>query len=104
MVHEHFGNNVSNWIEIGDKRATDAVFANAHHVTELAHRHNRVSANPLEPRSYVAQYDEAFDRYTLWAAGQNPHLLQRMFAESVLGVPAYKVRVVCPDVGGGFGV
>ena len=40
----------------------------------------------------------------MWAAGQNPHLLQRMFALSVLLIPIYKLRVVCPDVGGGFGI
>lgn len=104
LVHERFGTNLVNWLEVGDKASTDAVFASAYHVTELVHRHNRVSANPLEPRAYVAQYDEAYDRYTLWATGQNPHLLQRMLADAVLGVPAYKVRVVCPDVGGGFGI
>ncbi len=58
---------------------------------------------PIEPRAYVAQYDQGRDSFTLWAAGQNPHLLQRMYA-GVLGVPAYKLRVVCPDVGGGFGI
>ena len=104
LVHDAFGTNLSNWIEVGDKAGTDSAFKHAHHITELVHWHNRVSANPIEPRAYVAHYDEAHDRYTLWATGQNPHLLQRMFAVSVLRVPTYKVRVVCPDVGGGFGV
>ena len=104
LVHDEFGSNRANWIEVGDKAATDAVFKNAHHVTEIVHWHNRVSANPIEPRAYIAQYDEAREHYTLWATGQNPHLLQRMFAGSVLGIPMHKVRVVCPDVGGGFGI
>ena len=104
LVHDEFATNLANWIEVGDKARTDAIFAEAYHVTEFVHWHNRVSANPIEPRAYIAHYDEARDRYTLWATGQNPHLLQRMFAVSVLGVPTYKVRVVCPDVGGGFGI
>ena len=104
LVHESFGTNLSNWVEVGDKAATDAVFGDAHHVTEFVHWHNRVSANPMEPRAYVAHYDEGKDSYTLWAAGQNPHLLQRMFAQSVLDIPIHKLRVVCPDVGGGFGI
>ena len=103
VLHERFGSNLVHEVEAGDAAATAAAFARAAHVSELAFRHGRVTANPMEPRAYLGLYDPARDHYTLWAAAQAPHLLRRWLAEHTLRVPIRKLRVVAPDVGGGFG-
>ena len=57
----------------------------------------------MEPRSAIGNYDDAMDSYTLWTSSQNPHLIRLLMCAFVLGLPEHKVRVVAPDVGGGFG-
>jgi carbon-monoxide dehydrogenase large subunit len=87
----------------GDKAAVDKAFAGAHHVTKLEFVNNRLIPNAIEPRAANATYSRADDSYTLYVANQNPHVERLLMTAFVLGLPEHKVRVVAPDVGGGFG-
>jgi carbon-monoxide dehydrogenase large subunit len=88
---------------LGDKAATDAAFAKAAHVTKLDIVNNRLIPNAIEPRAAVASYDRADEGYTLYVTSQNPHVERLLMTAFVLGLPETKVRVIAPDVGGGFG-
>src|SRR2546421_132970 len=88
---------------LGDKGAVDAAFAKAAHVTKLDFINNRLVPNAIEPRAANATYSRADDAYTLYVASQNPHVERLLMTAFVLGLPESKVRVVAPDVGGGFG-
>ncbi|MEL6852983.1 MAG: xanthine dehydrogenase family protein molybdopterin-binding subunit, partial [Bacteroidota bacterium] len=96
------GNLAFDW-ELGDKAATDAAMAAAHHVTTLDFVNQRVVPNAIEPRAAIGHYEDAYDRYTLYTSTQNPHLTRLLAAAFVLGIPEHKLRVVSYDVGGGFG-
>ena len=85
------------------KDAVDEAIRNAHHVTVLELRNNRLVANPMEPRCAIGEYDDADDMHTLWTTSQNPHVIRLLMGAFVLGIPEHKLRVVAPDVGGGFG-
>ena len=78
--------------------------ASAAKVVELSLNNNRLSANPIEPRAYLCDYDAARDRYTLYATTQQPHYLRRWLSVYTLHIPEHKIRVISPDVGGAFGV
>jgi carbon-monoxide dehydrogenase large subunit len=88
---------------IGDKSVVDSVFASAHHVTKLDLTNQRLVANPMEPRAAIGSFNRASDEYTLYVANQNPHVERLLMTAFVLGLPEHKVRVIAPDVGGGFG-
>ena len=103
LVHERFGTNVVFEIERGNRQQTQAAMASAAKVVELDLTNNRVSANPIEPRSYLCDYDAASDRYTLYATSQQPHYLRRWLSVYTLHIPEHKLRVVSPDVGGASG-
>ncbi|MFM1863215.1 MAG: hypothetical protein RLZ26_1737 [Pseudomonadota bacterium] len=96
------GNLIYDW-EIGDAGATDAAIAGAHHVTRMEITNNRLSPNPMEPRSAVATFDEAEDHYTLYTTSQNPHVARLVLSAFYNVAPEHKLRVIAPDVGGGFG-
>ncbi|MEY2618623.1 MAG: hypothetical protein RL522_1625 [Pseudomonadota bacterium] len=96
------GNHCYKWA-IGDKAAVDAAFQNAAHVTKLDLVNNRLAPNPMEPRAAIATYNRAGDDYTLYVANQNPHVERLLMTAFVMGLPEHKVRVIAPDVGGGFG-
>jgi aerobic carbon-monoxide dehydrogenase large subunit len=103
LVHEDCpGGNVGWTLTFGDQAATDAAFASAAHRVALRVVNNRVSANSLEPRGCVGQYDPA-GSYTLFTSTQNPHGVRGVVA-GLLGIPESMLRVVGPDVGGGFGM
>jgi carbon-monoxide dehydrogenase large subunit len=104
LVHPEFGNNLAFEIERGDRAKVEAAFAAASKVVELQLKNSRLSANPMEPRAYLCDYDAAGDRYTLYATTQQPHYLRRWLSIYTLHIPESKMRVVSPDVGGGFGV
>ncbi len=87
----------------GDKAGVDAAFAKAAHVTTLEFNNNRLIPNAIEPRAAVASYSRAEDSYTLYVSNQNPHVERLLMTAFVLGLPEHKVRVIAPDVGGGFG-
>jgi carbon-monoxide dehydrogenase large subunit len=96
------GNVCFDW-HLGDAAATDAAFAGAAHVTSIDLVNNRVVPNAIEPRAANGHYDTAEDRYTLYTTSQNPHLIRLLLGAFTLKVPEHKLRVVAPDVGGGFG-
>lgn len=103
LVHADVPKNMSFDWELGDKAKTDAAIASAHHVTTLEFVNQRLIPNAIEPRSAIGDYDESTDRYTLYTSSQNPHLIRLLMSAFVLGIPEHRVRVVSPDVGGGFG-
>jgi len=103
-IHPELGGNLVFEIERGDRAATEAAFAAAHHVTELTLPSNRVAGSPLEPRSFVCEYDPDRDRYIVWCTSQIPHYFRRWLAKYVLHEAEHKIQVISPDVGGGFGL
>ncbi len=102
-VHDEATDNQCYLWHIGDKEGTDATFANAAHVTKLTFRNNRLAPNAIEPRAANAAWNPSDDSYTLYVANQNPHVERLLMCAFVLGIPEHKMRVVAPDVGGGFG-
>jgi carbon-monoxide dehydrogenase large subunit len=88
---------------IGDKAQVEAAFANAAHVTKLDLTNNRLIPNAMEPRAVIGHYSRATDDYTLYVSNQNPHVERLLLTAFVMGLPEHKVRVIAPDVGGGFG-
>ncbi len=90
-------------VPIGDKAATDAAFAKAHAVAEVSIVNPRVITNFMETRAAVAEYDAKRDHLTLTIGSQGSHRLREILCGMVLKMPMEKMRVICPDVGGGFG-
>ncbi|NUB43043.1 xanthine dehydrogenase family protein molybdopterin-binding subunit [Fertoebacter nigrum] len=105
LVHEEIGSNLCfDWGFVEEnKAAVDEAFAKAAHVTTLELVNNRLVANPMEPRVAVADFESHSDQYTLYTTSQNPHVIRLLMGAFVLGIPEHKLRVVAPDVGGGFG-
>jgi aerobic carbon-monoxide dehydrogenase large subunit len=96
--------NIAFVMMMGNKDAADAAFAKAKHVTRLTLTNNRVSANSIEARAAIGDYSADSDSYTLYTTSQNPHGVRSQIAGQILHVPETKLRVVSPDVGGGFGM
>ena len=90
-------------VPIGDKKATDEVFAQAHAVAEVSIVNPRVVASFMETRAAICEYDAKRDHLTLTAGSQGSHRLRDILCQNVLNIPVEKMRVICPDVGGGFG-
>ena len=103
QLHDIAPDNTCYVWALGDKAAVDAAFAKAAHVTKLDFVNNRLIPNAIEPRAANGTYSRADDSYTLYVASQNPHVERLLMTAFVLGLPEHKVRVVAPDVGGGFG-
>ncbi len=103
LVHEDAPGNICFDWELGDQDATDAAIAAAHHVTTFEFINQRLVANAIEPRCAIGDYDSSRDEYTLYTSSQNPHLIRLLLCAFVTGLPEHKVRVISPDVGGGFG-
>ncbi|WP_084864100.1 xanthine dehydrogenase family protein molybdopterin-binding subunit [Salibaculum halophilum] len=105
LVHDEIGTNQCfdwGWIE-DNRAATDAAIKAAPHVTTLELVNNRLVPNAMEPRASMADYDPGTGDYTLYTTSQNPHLTRLLISAFVLGIPENKLKVVAPDVGGGFG-
>ncbi len=102
-IHDIAPDNVCYVWSIGEKAKVDEAFAKAAHVTKLEFINNRLIPNAIEPRAAIGAYSRADDAYTLYVASQNPHVERLLMTAFVLGLPEHKVRVVAPDVGGGFG-
>ena len=102
-IHDIAPDNVCYVWALGDKAKVDEAFARAAHVTKLDFINNRLIPNAIEPRAAIGSYSRADDAYTLYVASQNPHVERLLMTAFVLGLPEHKVRVVAPDVGGGFG-
>eukprot|EP00043_Microstomoeca_roanoka_P002424 m.38321 g.38321 ORF g.38321 m.38321 type:complete len:792 (+) comp11478_c0_seq1:582-2957(+) len=104
-VHDDLTSNLCyDWGFVEEnKAAVDEAFAKAAHVTTLELVNQRLVANPMEPRVAVGDYDPWNDNSTLYTTSQNPHVIRLLMGAFVLGIPEHKLRVVAPDVGGGFG-
>jgi carbon-monoxide dehydrogenase large subunit len=102
-VHDDVPGNICYDWHIGDKAIVDGVFANAHKVVRLDLTNNRLIPNAMEPRAAVGDYDVNSGEYTLYTTSQNPHVIRLLMGAFVLHIPENKLRVVAPDVGGGFG-
>ncbi len=105
LVHDEIGSNLCyDWGFVEEnKAAVDEAFRNAAHVTTLELVNNRLVANPMEPRVAVGDYEDHSGQHTLYTTSQNPHVIRLLMGAFVLSIPEHKLRVVAPDVGGGFG-
>jgi carbon-monoxide dehydrogenase large subunit len=104
LVHASAPNNLCFDWELGNPKAdVDAAINSSHHVTTLEFINQRMIPNALEPRSAIGHYEVQYDKHTLYTSSQNPHLIRLLMCAFVLNLPEHKVRVVSPDVGGGFG-
>ncbi|MFQ5827979.1 MAG: molybdopterin cofactor-binding domain-containing protein [Candidatus Methylomirabilia bacterium] len=101
LLHPEWGDNVAVAFihSVGD---TDGAFRAADHVVREVFRIQRYVGMPIEPRGIVASFDRRDGTLTTWNATQVAHFTQQAVAEA-LELPAHKVRVIAPDVGGGFG-
>lgn len=103
QIHPDIPNNqIFDW-EIGNAADTDAALARAAHITELKIHNNRLAPNPMEPRATLGIYDSAEDHYTCYTTSQNPHVARLVMSAFYNVAPEHKLRVIAPDVGGGFG-
>ena len=104
-VHDDLKNNLCyDWGFVEEnKAAVEEAFQKAAHVTTLELRNNRLVANPMEPRVAVGDFARGTGDHTLYTTSQNPHVIRLLMGAFVLGIPEHKLRVVAPDVGGGFG-
>src|SRR5213594_439771 len=102
-IHKDAPGNVAFKWEIGDRSATDAAFKGAAVTVKKRILNQRLVANAMEPRACIARFDSATGELTLWVTSQNPHVHRLLMCAFVLGIPEQKVRVIAPDVGGGFG-
>jgi carbon-monoxide dehydrogenase large subunit len=103
LVHGDVPGNLCYDWEIGDREATEAAFAKADHVVKLDIVNQRLIPNAIEPRAAIAEYDRASDMTTVYTTSQNPHVARLLMGAFVMGLPEHKLRVIAPDVGGGFG-
>ncbi len=95
-------NTVYEW-ELGDREATEAAMGRAHHITRLSLVNNRLIPNAIEPRAAIADYNPGTEELTLYTTSQNPHLARLILTAFVQLAPEHKLRIIAPDVGGGFG-
>ena len=103
QIHPDIPNNqIFDW-EIGSAADTDAALARAAHITEMKIHNNRLAPNPMEPRATLGIYDSAEDHYTCYTTSQNPHVARLVMSAFYNVAPEHKLRVIAPDVGGGFG-
>jgi carbon-monoxide dehydrogenase large subunit len=102
-VHDEAPDNHCYKWAIGDKAQVEQAFAKADHITRLDLVNNRLVPNAMEPRAAIGSYSRANDEYTLYVSNQNPHVERLLMTAFVMGLPEHKVRVIAPDVGGGFG-
>ncbi|MCH8175981.1 MAG: xanthine dehydrogenase family protein molybdopterin-binding subunit [Proteobacteria bacterium] len=103
QIHEAAPNNICfNW-PLGDKEAVEAAFASAHKISRLDLINNRMVTNPIEPRAVLGEYNTGTEEITLHLTSQNPHLHRLVLSAFNQLAPEHKLRIVAPDVGGGFG-
>ncbi len=103
LVHDEVPGNVCFDWHIGDKAIVDQAFAHAAHSVELDLTNNRLVPNAMEPRAAIGDFDRSSGEFTLYTTSQNPHVIRLLMGAFVLHIPEHKLRVVAPDVGGGFG-
>ncbi len=103
QLHEDAPGNICYDWHIGDRTVVDEAFESAAHVVRLDLTNNRLIPNAMEPRAAVGNYDPSTDEFTLHTTSQNPHVIRMLMGAFVLHIPEHRLRVVAPDVGGGFG-
>ena len=103
QIHAEAPNNTVYQWHLGDKAKVDAAFAAAKHVTKIDLVNNRLIPNAIEPRAAIGDYDFGQDSFTLYTTSQNPHVARLVLAAFIGIAPEHKLRVIAPDVGGGFG-
>ena len=101
-IHAGAPGNVAFKWELGGGDV-DAAFKAAAVVVKKRIVNQRLVANAMEPRACVARYEDATGELTLWVTSQNPHVHRLLMCAFVLGIPEHKIRIIAPDVGGGFG-
>ena len=102
-VHDEVANNLIYDWELGDAAAVDAAIASAAHVSRIDLVNNRLVPNALEPRAAIGTYDSGLDQFTCYVTSQNPHVHRLVMSAFIQVAPEHKLRVIGPDVGGGFG-
>jgi len=103
QLHPEADNNLIYDWEIGDAKATDEALSKAVHITKMHIVNNRLVPNAMEPRAALGHYDKAEDHTTCWTTSQNPHVARLVMSAFYNVAPENKLRVIAPDVGGGFG-
>lgn len=104
VVWEGCDDNRSFTFKIGNGPGVEDALAKAQHVTTATISNNRITTNAIEPRASIGAYDPAEDRYTLYSSNQTPHGVRHEIAHSIFHIPENSLRVIAPDVGGGFGL
>jgi carbon-monoxide dehydrogenase large subunit len=103
LVWDNAPNNLCFDWQLGDAAAVETALAQAHHVARLDLVNNRLVPNAMEPRAAIGEFDRATGEFTLYTTSQNPHVIRLLMGAYVLHIPEARLRVVAPDVGGGFG-
>ncbi len=103
QIHDEIPNNTAYTWALGDEGAMRKAFAEAAHVVELDLVNQRLIPNAMEPRACMAEWDATMEEMTVWTTSQNPHPIRLLLSAFTLGIPENKLRVISPDVGGGFG-
>ena len=103
QLHDEIPNNTAYTWALGDEDGMRRAFAEAAHVVELDLINQRLIPNAMEPRACMAEWDNATEEMTVWTTSQNPHPIRLLLSGFTLGIPENKLRVISPDVGGGFG-
>ena len=103
LVHAEIEDNASYHWALGDQEACEKAFAEADEVVEIELVNQRLIPTAMEPRAAAARWDAASEEMTVWTTSQNPHPIRLLLSAFTLGIPESKLRVISPDVGGGFG-
>ena len=103
QIHENAPNNICMDWSCGDRDGTDSALGSAEVVVKQRLLNQRLIPNPIEPRGCIAQYMPASEEYTVWMTSQDPHIMRLLMTAFVFGIPETKMRVIAPQVGGGFG-
>jgi aerobic carbon-monoxide dehydrogenase large subunit len=103
QLHAEAAGNVCYDWQLGDLAAVEAAFARATRIVKLDLTNNRLIPNAMEPRAAIGEFNRATGEHTLYTTSQNPHVIRLLMGAFVLHIPEARLRVVAPDVGGGFG-
>ena len=104
LVHDEAPGNICyDWQLADNKAEVDAEFEKAAKIAKVDIYNNRLTPNAIEPRAAIGEYDSATGKHTLYTTSQNPHVIRLLMGAFVLQIPEHKLRIVAPDVGGGFG-
>jgi len=103
QIHENAPNNICMDWAIGDKDGTEATLGSSEVVVKQRIINQRLIPNVMETRGCISQYLPASEEYTVWMTSQDPHIMRLLMTAFVFGIPETKMRVIAPQVGGGFG-